>query len=311
MASKLNVRGTRGQDKAAAQAELKQFRHDVSILRKKGILDKSLYDARKVKPTKYLKSQIKKFASVLSGESKPVKVSKKKAAYYKRKGYEVKNLRVIVPAQANQKVYSTHGDFRVKTYGKGGSITQIDIGFDKHDIAKWLDDLRNSRIKLGPDEQLMFQFNGYNSTQGYDRPTKYDKNGNVVYDPKAPSAQERMANRLMQYALVEDTLDGRYPDEETIDSIVVYRVERNAWPAPDTSRHVKDEESRRRYNEWAARRREIRLGEMSDKRRAEFFDEKAAAEKKRRANLTDEQKAAYREKARKRAAASRAKKKGK
>src|SRR6202012_2424729 len=96
MASKKpSSKGVANLDLRAARNELKQFRHDVSILKRKGLLDKSI-DARSIKPSKYLKSQIRKFGNVLRGEASPVKVKKSNIAALKSRGFTVKNGRAVI-----------------------------------------------------------------------------------------------------------------------------------------------------------------------------------------------------------------------
>jgi hypothetical protein len=301
-ATKNTIRG----DLVAARNELKQFRHDVSILKKKGLIDKK-YDARSVKPSRYLKDQIKKFAQVLSGEATPVKVSKEKAAIYKKRGMAVKNGRVIVPHYENEKVYSTHGDFRVRAEGKGGSITKIDLGFQADKISEWIEKLRRNRIKLKSDEGLRFQFFGNNVYAGF---TSYG----------GKTAQENAADWLERYERIEElTRETNDAQSEFIHNITVFKVRRN--PATDTygvpmahprHQHLSEEESRR-YAERARQRAEKRrqkLGRMTDEQFEQYANERAERERMRRQSMSPEEREAYRQRAKDRAAKSRARRKG-
>lgn len=165
---KLNTKGTLKQDLTAARAELKQFRHDVALLKRKGLLDKK-YDARSAVPTKYLKSQIKKLGDVLTGKAQSVKVSPAKARYYKSKDYVVKNNRVIVNVRENEKVYAapSRGDFITKTFSKSGTITKYDKNIDVSNIQQFERDLIDGKIKLKPGEQISFQYYGNNSYRSF------------------------------------------------------------------------------------------------------------------------------------------------
>jgi hypothetical protein len=60
------------------KAALKEFRHNISILKKKGLVS-SRVDARSVKPSSALKKRITEFQDVIRGEAKVWKVSKRKA----------------------------------------------------------------------------------------------------------------------------------------------------------------------------------------------------------------------------------------
>lgn len=304
MASKKpSSKGVANQDLQAARNELKQFRHDVSILKRKGLLDKSL-DARSIKPTKYLKSQLKRFKSVLSGGASPVKVSKQTQANLKKRGIDVKNGRAVIPHLPGEKVRATRGTYKVVTPMKGGRIQRLDLALDIDDINQWLVDLSNNNYKVPKGEQLAFQFRGYNSIGGY-------------VDRKGKTAQEQMAETLMGYSLVKDAMGGKFYDGETesdvIEGIVIYKTERlgeRPEPNPDAWRKEKmDDAARETYRERVKAAREIRLGKMTKRSSEEYNKDRADYEKHRRATMTDAEKAAYKAKAKARAKASRDKRK--
>lgn len=303
----LNIKGTRGQDLAAARAELKAFRHDVSILRKKGLLDKTIYDARKATPSKYLKSQIKKFASVLSGEATPIKVSKEKAKYYKEKGLTVKYGKVVVPHVKGEKVMpaSKGSDFRKVIRGKGGKISVIDLGVKASNMDEFIRALRNDAVKVGRDEQLAAQIFGWNVKKAF--AWRRRPGGGWM------SPQEQMADYMERYLKEDDRGDEHA--EEFVEGIDLIKVTRDTesgefpWVDHNEERHKQDAESRRRYNEWKRTRYQVNLGRLTDAQRNRRADERAAAEKLRRANMTEAEKRIYKERSKKRAAAARAKKK--
>lgn len=303
----LNIKGTRGQDLTAARAELKAFRHDVSILRKKGLLDKTIYDARKATPSKYLKSQLKKFASVLSGESTPIKVSKAKAKYYKEKGLTVKNGKVIVPHVKGEKVMPAGKgtDFRKVMRGKGGKISVIDLGIRAESMHEFIQALRNDAVKVGRDQQLAAQIFGWNVKQAF---TWRRRPGKGWISP-----QEQMADYMERY-LKEDDRGDEHAEEFVlgIDLMTITRDNETGefpWQDHNVDRHKKDEESRRKYNEWKRTRRQVNMGRMTPAQLDRMADERAKAERDRRANMSDAEKAVYKERSKKRAAAARAKKK--
>lgn len=295
MASKKpSSKGVANLDLQAARNELKQFRHDVSILKRKGLLDKSL-DARSIRPSKYLKSQVKRFKSVLSGGASPVKVSKQTQANLKKRGIDVKNGRAVIPHLPGEKVRSTRGTYKVVTTMKGGRISRLDLALDVDDINQWLDDLSENRFKIPRGDQLAFQFRGYNSLRGFvDLPSK--------------TAQEQMAEVLMGYSLVKDAMAGKFYDGEddadVIDGIVIFKTERlgdRPTPRPEDYRRHEDEAAREIYRERARAAREARLGSMSKKSHEELNQDRAAQERARRAGMSDAEKAAYRAKAKARA----------
>jgi hypothetical protein len=304
MASKKpSSKGVANQDLQAARNELKQFRHDVSILKRKGLLDKSI-DARSIKPSKYLKSQVRKFGNVLSGNASPVKVKKSNIAALKARGFTVKNGRAVVPHNPGEKVRSARGSFKVITPTRdGGQIEKLDLALDPDDINQWIDDLRNNRFPLKDDEELTITFQGYRSGAGF---------GRIARGERTP--QQQLADHLESYDLVKRAEDGQYTQDEehkVIDGIVIFKVKRGVRPQSNPGVVHRDEETRRRHRNRAKLARELRLGHMSDKSYEEYTRERAETEKKRRANMTDAEKAAYKAKAAARAKASRERKKTK
>jgi len=76
-------------------AELRAFRRQVSILKKKGLVSKRT-DARKQKPTRYMTAKVKALAEVIEGKHVPVKLDHKTALRYKDAGFFVYGDRVVV-----------------------------------------------------------------------------------------------------------------------------------------------------------------------------------------------------------------------
>jgi len=239
--NKYNVKGTLKQDLTAARAELKQFRHDVSILKKRGLLDKK-YDARSVNPTKYLKSVIKQFGNVLSGQAQSVKVNKSNKQYYGAKGYQTKGNRVIVPVQPNERAYATPKGIRIKATGQGGSIVKIDLKLDRNDINQWAEQLKKIGIKLKDDEVLTFQFFGNNSHAAFENLHR-------------KTAWEAMSEYIQNYPAFEQT-ENKDPDKQQdfIDNVTVFKIRRDEngkIRRPETNYLAKErtEEMRRRDSE--------------------------------------------------------------
>lgn len=246
---------------AEQKQQLKSFRHEIAVLKRKGLLDKK-YDARSVTPTKYLKSQVKAFSNVLEGTAQTVKVSKAKQAYYKAQGYSVKKGRVVVPVAANEKVLGTHGDFRVKTTGEFGSLTRIDLGLSKNDIALWKDQLLKRKVKLKPGESIYFQFYGNNSYQTFQN-------------------FEQLLFYFEQYTTVDDVERKGSPEDHMnlIENIVIYRIDRDSTKPPRQSLSEEAFEARRAVR---AERKQKYLDRMTPERRDVYNRERAEQERERR-----------------------------
>lgn len=82
--------------------QLRKFRSDIASLKSKGLLSKRV-DARSQKPTRYMRSQIKKFSDVLSGKAAVVKAPRSKAKEFSDK-YIVKGNKVVVPKRKGETV---------------------------------------------------------------------------------------------------------------------------------------------------------------------------------------------------------------
>lgn len=290
----ISARKDAAEARKALTAQTKQFRKDVAALKRKGLLDK-IYDARSVTPTKYLKSQIKKFSDVLAGKAQTVKVNKKKQSQYRERGFKVKNGRVVVPVAENEKVYGTHGDFVVKTKGDFGEMTRIDMGLSKSNIMNWRQEIIDRHVKLKEGERIYFQFYGNNSYRTF-------------------QTLEQLLFYFEQYTTVENVdRSGSAEDAmEMIDNLVIFRLKRGSEKPPRAS------ESHERLQQRREKRRLIRekyLDRMTDSEQERYKIKRAEDERERRAKLkkklTPEQIEAQKKKARERAAKSYADRSGK
>lgn len=246
--------------KTAGNQGIKEFRHEIALLKRKGLIDKK-YDARSVTPTKYLKSQVKKFSSVLSGEATPVKVSKSRQAYYKELGYTVKNNRVVVPHLKNEKVYGSHGNFAVKVTGKFGSITRTDRGLRVKNIDQWREQLIKEFKNLKSNERLSFQIGG-------------------SFTDKTFATIETLLLFLMQYESYEQAEESENPDKEEqfIRAVVIYKIDRTSTmprnvtsPEVIASRKARRAEAHQKY-----------LDRMTPERQAQYNASRAELERERR-----------------------------
>lgn len=89
--------------KKLTNAQLKKFRSDVAKLKAKGLVSAKV-DARKQAPTKYMKSQVKKFTDVLEGKAKVAHVPKRADAKAFAEKFRVKGKSVIIPAKPDEHI---------------------------------------------------------------------------------------------------------------------------------------------------------------------------------------------------------------
>lgn len=281
MSRKYKPKAPSKQDLIAARAELKEFRHNVSLLKKKGLIKKDKYDARSIKNEgqvgKYLRSVMRQFGDVLKGEAVPVKANKQQIKQYKEKGYKVKNGRVIVPKKQNEKVLITKSGIKHTITTASGKISRLNLNFDPKNILSWRKELR--KIKLKPNERIALQFNGENFYQTY-------------------SSIEQLIERFEIY---EDD-----PDKmaDVITSIAIFKVDESVDWEYNYKRKRRDAEQRLKNRT----REKNRMLHMSDNQYAKYRESRARREQARRVALKSDPVAyaEYKEKARQRAAKSQA-----
>lgn len=83
--------------------QLQKFRSDVAKLKAKGLVSKRV-DARSQKPTRYMRSQVKRFDEVLSGKAQVVHVPKRAAAKEFGARFDTKGRSIIVPNTKGEKL---------------------------------------------------------------------------------------------------------------------------------------------------------------------------------------------------------------
>ncbi len=285
MPSKYNSKSVNKQDLLAAKNQLKEFRHEVALLKRAKLIKN--VDARSVKNTgsqgKYLHSIIKKFGNVISGQAASVKVkTKSRQRELKEQGYTIRNGRAIIPKQENEKVSITNQGIKFTTIHPSGRITRINLHFNPKDIQDWKNKINKIKLKNG--EQIALQFNGHNFYQTYSTP-------------------EQLIERFEIYEDDPEKMD------EIITSMAIFKIDRNAdWEITPVSQRRSD-----KYNERRRAMREKWLDRMSPERYNRYMDIRAEREKIRREKIKSNP-AKYeqeKEKARDRAAKSYAQRKGK
>jgi len=146
------------------KAKIKEFRHNISVLKRKGLVSKAI-DARSIKPSSHYNSVIKNFKPVLEGTATAVKLPKKLREQYKSVGYKSAFEKIIIPHGPNERVIVTHG--MPKTTNSSG-IVKMDIPVKFINLEQYLRDLKAKNLKKKEDERWGFRFYGFNSRRTYD-----------------------------------------------------------------------------------------------------------------------------------------------
>lgn len=185
--------------------ELKAFRHAVSVLRSKGLVSKRV-DARKQKPTRYMKNKVKNLAPILTGEAAGVKVRPDLLRQYREAGFNIVNRRVIVEKRPDEiaRVRKGHALIR-RRLGPGFTEERLLLPYGPKNI----DDLRE-RFRAHPDtfdhlkekgDLFAFRIFGYNSVETFE-------------------TFEKVVAELEKYSALQDD---RY-EEEVWEGLEFYRV---------------------------------------------------------------------------------------
>ena len=149
-----------------AYSEIRKFRHEISILKHKGII--TGVDARSVQPTPALRKKIARFDDVLSGKSTPVKLSKNETANMKAAGYDVFKGRVLFPHSAGEKVGVSHGHARVR---QPNGVERVTIPVQYHKLDSYLRGIQKNEKAIDAMKQknefFAFRFYGHQSNAVY------------------------------------------------------------------------------------------------------------------------------------------------
>jgi hypothetical protein len=161
---------------AEMRAELKAFekerkalaksqRHQLAILKRKGVLPKTV-DVRRVEITPHYKSVIKKNLGIIEGRETAVKLTPEKVKEYKAGGHRVvgKN-RVVVQKHGNEQVHVSHGEVYVTRALRNGEIQRVvlPVSFDR--LSHWLDGAEDPYLETlkNNKESFAFRYFGNNS----------------------------------------------------------------------------------------------------------------------------------------------------
>lgn len=158
----------------AAQLDVHQYRHELSVLKKQGIVAKRI-QPRSHQPTRYMLGKLKQFKGVATGHELAVpisKVSMHRARQYTEKGIasRIGKFLLVPKTSAKQKADVYKGHIRTTTELVRGEEEVIKFPSrleDMHDILNWLADNEKMVNELkGPKGQLGFQLAGHNSRVG-------------------------------------------------------------------------------------------------------------------------------------------------
>jgi hypothetical protein len=86
------------------ELSIREYRSNLAKLKKAGLVSQRI-DARSHKPTRYMRKQMAKFASVIKGNAKAVKAPSRKAAKEYSALRPTKFNRVVMPVGKNERVY--------------------------------------------------------------------------------------------------------------------------------------------------------------------------------------------------------------
>lgn len=154
---------------AEMRAELKAYRHNLSVLKKKGVVPKSV-DARSQKITRHYKEQIKKNLAIIEGRETTVKLNPEKLQEYKQGGHRaVGKNRVVIQKHEGEKVHVSHGEVYVTRALRNGEIQRVvlPVSFDR--LSHWIDGNDDPYLEAlkNNNEQFAFRYFGNNSVSTF------------------------------------------------------------------------------------------------------------------------------------------------
>jgi len=169
-----DIRARSAQLLKRANLNVKEYRKELSTLKKQGIVSKRI-NAAKHQPTRYMLGKVKKFKGVALGHELAIpvdKLSAHRARQYVEKGLaeRIGKFLTIPRTAVKQKADIYKGHIEVTTELNRGDERVIKFGErleDMHDILNWLSE-NEQRINdlKGPRGQLGFQLSGHNSRVG-------------------------------------------------------------------------------------------------------------------------------------------------
>lgn len=267
-----------------AGKDVKTVRHEVSQLKKAGLVSKRL-DVRSYQPSKYMLNKIAKNADVLRGDMIAVRAPKKVREKYTSKGlFEQRGSSLIVPREyKNQRTRVTRGLIEISRALPMGSEARLYLPFKSTDMEALAHRLKSDPTLEGmkrPDEQFGFRLFGHNmATYGF-------------------ADAEELANYiLLHYAHLFSGKDGR----EGVKHFQLVRFkskDSRMQPGPEdqeiystrrkTRKPVKDFIIRKRMDRDAARKRKAREKENPAQRAKRLAEQRLRQAQLRQRKFEDE-----------------------
>lgn len=228
-------------------AALRAFRHEVSILKKKGLVSKRT-DARKQKPSRYMIEKVARLKPVIEGKQTSVKLDRTTAARYKANGFFVFGNRVVVSKGQTE---------AVRRDAKSGLIVLSEIGrdlpFEKvilpYSITT-LDQFLIAARKSPPDPQI---WAAKKRPQDYWAFT-YHGNNSLETFPDLGALAEHLFKLYNHYVDLRNQPD----NPKVFEHFVLYRTSRRFWEGDMLAkRENRRRASRQKFNRDRAEQRRV------------------------------------------------------
>lgn len=183
---------------------LKQFRHNVSVLKKKGIVSKRV-DARSQRATRYMRSKVKKFDDVISG--KQIAIRAKPDIRKKYEGIlETRGPFIVVPKErARERIKIKRGLVEIEREITGpeglkyGQEREVILPFKLTDMPALVDRLQTDEsldgLKRG-DEMFAFKIDQWASKIGFPDAKEM---GDYISRNYAHLFKPKMARQVVKY----------------------------------------------------------------------------------------------------------------
>lgn len=259
---------------------LKQFRRDVAKLKRLGLISKRK-DARKQKPTRYMREVVRQFADVLTGKASVLSIPQNEVEYYKKTGHKTKNKKAVIPTPHGEKVRRTKPVEGTPTYTTtqrtktGATVKRRHVLLPAEEFASRLKSHIQKLPALKKGEYYAFRYRGYMSLQYFG----------------GKDAKKKLLEYMMRY--INSDIDDV---EEELSHFEIVTIENGKqWAAGVKEQRAESEVNRRernkeRYAQWKARKlargEEIRRVESKPKsERAKKND--AEYQRQRRASLKE------------------------
>lgn len=259
------------EQQAAQRAAMKAYRHELAILKRKGLISKAI-DVRKVKTRQSnLTRAINQFRDVLEGRAVALKAPKEVIARKKALGARVSHGKVIEPKLPDEKVYiNPKGVISHVITTESGKVIRIQPNIEPRYIEEYLQTIAEQESKT-KNKRYGFQYFGNNSHATFD------------------SIELALLN-LSYYSSLNNAIAKPNPEiqQEYITNLVFFKFERNV----DFHAEVPYARSEERLSEYRARqriRKEKWRANMNDENRRIFLErEKERDREKWRKKLATE-----------------------